>query len=273
MKKVINAVKSNIRQILEIFVIIGAAILPQLVNLETLFKPYLDDNYISPDNWYWYLPLSQGKPLIMVALFIVAWLAVRKFNSNFIMNSINVYHDYPYGWYWFCAKVLGIHKCNLILVPIYMQFKLVINATFNEFPLNSDEYPTAKTEKIEVTKIHTNQSLNEINILLEDTYPIKNEQIPISKRNLLTIKISRNDGTTRGRHFSQNFVETTINTVRTLDTIKEVNLYATTNPLNTMHIAKRVFSVADRGNIKHLYVFQQNNAGIRAFQNKGHKIY
>ena len=41
MKKVINAVKSNIRQILEIFVIIGAAILPQLVNLETLFKPYL----------------------------------------------------------------------------------------------------------------------------------------------------------------------------------------------------------------------------------------
>ena len=114
---------------------------------------------------------------------------------------------------------------------------------------------------------------DEINILLEDTYPIKNEQIPISKRNLLTIKISRNDGTTRGRHFSQNFIETTINTVRTLDTIKEVNLYATTNPLNTMHIAKRVFSVADRGNIKHLYVFQQNNAGIRAFQNKGHKIY
>lgn len=266
-------IRSNIRQILEIIVLAVVVVLPQFVDFHGLFKDYLEKNYLSPDNWMWYLALSYGKWIITIVLVLFVLCAIRKFNNEFVMNRSNVYHDYCYGWYWFCAKVLGIKKCNLVLVPIYMQFKLIINETFEEYPLNEEEYPVVDNEIIKVTKSNENALQNEINLILEDTYIIKDNQIPFSKRNRYTIKISRNDGNSRGRHFSQNFIETTINTVREFQSIPVMNVYATMNPLNTKHIAKRVFALGDRGNVAHLYVFQQNNNGIRKFESRGYKIY
>ena len=52
-----------------------------------------------------------------------------------------------------------------------------------------------------------------------------------------------------------------------------VNVFATTNPMNTINIASRVFKNADRGNIDSLYVYKQKNIGGREFESKGKKIY
>lgn len=52
-----------------------------------------------------------------------------------------------------------------------------------------------------------------------------------------------------------------------------INIYATTNPLNTKHIAKRAFGLGNRGNVEHLYVFQQRKDGIRRFEEKGKKVF
>jgi hypothetical protein len=275
MKKIFDDIESNRRQIIETVVLALVIAIPFLINLRELFSDYLASNPSSLENSILHIAITySNNGLASVIFFLLFLRAIWKFNDDFVMNRKNVYHNYCYVWYWFCANVLRIKKCNLILVPIFMQFKLVIRSTFNEFPFNEAEYPIIENEpKCKVTKLNTAASGKEINLILEDTYAIEDRQIPKAKRGLYTIKISRNDGNSNGRHFSQEFIETTINAVREINRIPIMNVYATTNPMNTEHIAKRVFALGDRGNVKHLYVYQQGRNVKRTFEPKGYKIY
>lgn len=274
MKKLCDRISDNTRQIVEIIVLIIVIIVPWIVNLQNIFKEYLTNNPISPDNFLWQIAFKAGKPIAAFILFCAALKAVRKFNQGFVMNRKRVYHDYSYAWYWFCAKVLGIKSCNLVLVPIYMQFKLIIRATFAEYPLEDNEYPVEENETdITISEQNHEKSNEEINLILEDTYVIEAQQIPKSKQAYRTIKISRNNGSDSSRHFSQKYINGIINCVRGLKEEVTINVYATTNPLNTKHIAERAFGLGERGNIKHLYVFQQSKDGRRLFEDKGIKVF
>lgn len=110
-------------------------------------------------------------------------------------------------------------------------------------------------------------------MILEDTYPIKTNQLPQNKKNLPTIKISRNDGVKFERRFSDDFINSVINEIRKFPSDNTINIFATTNPKNTIHIVKRVFVTGGRGNTKHLFVFQQDSKGNREFKSEGKKIY
>ena len=55
--------------------------------------------------------------------------------------------------------------------------------------------------------------------------------------------------------------------------IKKVNVYATTNPLNTKNIASSAFKLGGRDNFNEVSVFQQERDGIRKFNNKGIVVY
>ena len=274
MKKLSEKIFSNGRQILEIVALIFVAIIPWTFDLQEIFKEYLRNHPISPDDFFWQVALRMGKPVASVILFFAILIAIRMFNQEFVMNRKRVYHDYSYAWYWFCAKILGIKKCDLVLVPIYMQFKLVIRATFSDYPLDETEYPAVENElDSTITELNQDRAIGEINLVLEDTYVVETRQIPSCKQGYRTIKICRNDGADNSRHFSQKYIEAVIKFVRNLKGRVVVNVYATTNPMNTKHIAKRAFGLGERGNVEHLYVFQQSNAGIRRFENKGKKIY
>lgn len=269
-----DLVKSNLRQLLEILLLIIASVIPLLINVSELFKDYLSNEYPTPENGIVYFAISHGKWVASIIVFFALLWLIRKFNENFIMNNMRVYHKYGYWWYWICAKLLGIRKCNLILVPIYMQFKLVLKGTFDEYPLDCDDFPIIDNEpECKVTILNPESSQSEINVVLEDTYIIRNDQIPKEKRDLYTLHISRNDGKSVERHFSQKYIETVINTIRQYKYLPTVNLFATTNPKNTVHLAKRAFGLGNRGNIGHLYVYQQSAHGSRVFRFKGFKIY
>lgn len=202
---------------------------------------------------------------------------MRKSNADFVMNKGNRYHLSCYGWYWFCSHILGIKKCNLILVPIYLQFKLVINDVFEEYPFDEKRFPTLSQDTVTVEELvpaATGVNDSEINLVLEDTYPIEINQIPERKRNLFTIKISRNRPDNIGqRYYSTQFIETVQSIVRHLPDSVTVNIFATTNPVNTRYIAQNTFQLANRDNIECLYVYQQSSVGNRNFESKGHKIY
>ena len=275
MVKIIRFIRSNTRQLIEVLILIGAVIIPFVFNLPEVFKQYLETNSIAPDNAFWYIAISSGGYISSIICFLFVIYFIRKINSEYMMNSSNAYyHDYYYIWYWFCSKILGIKKCNLILVPIYMQFKLVIRGTFDEYPLNDDEYIVLDGEAdSKVMKTNLNAGTNEVNLILEDSFAIADQQIPRLKRQLLTIRISRNGGRCSGRHFSQIFIETIINELRNCKSINAINVFATTNPKNTIFIAKSAFASGGRGNIKHFLVYQQCITGIRAFNKTGHKIY
>ncbi len=274
MKKLCEKISSNGRQILEIVALIIVTSIPWVVDLQEIFKEYLADHPISPDDFFWQVAFRMGKPVASVVLFFAVLIGIRKFNQGFVMNRKRVYHDYCYAWYWFCAKILGIKSCDLVLVPIHMQFKLVIRATFQEYPLDETEYPVVENESdSKVSETNQEEPTRELNLVLEDTYAIEVRQIPKSKQGYRTIKISRNSGADNSRHFSQKYIEAIIKCVRGLKGKVSVNVFATTNPMNTKHIAKRAFGLGERGNVEHLYVFQQGKDGRRRFEEKGRKVF
>lgn len=272
----IKKLKANSVQIIEAMLMLIAFLLPYILNIPSWFGDYLRDHKPEPEigSFLPYYILRTGNTAIALGLLFVTFKVIRSYNKELVMNNYNVYHDYPYGWYWFCAKVLGIKKCNLILVPIYMQFKLVIGNVFQDYPLDESEFPVIEDEPdciIEKKNMITN--LSEVNLALEDTYVIKATQIPFRKKDLPTIKISRNDGNSHTRHFSPKFVNTITEEIRRLPQVNRVNIYATTNPMNTVRISRSVFMMADRGNVAHVFVYPQKRNRDRKFYGDGYKIY
>lgn len=273
MKKKVGFIKCNARQIFEVIGLAGAIAIPWILDLQSLFTEYLSGITVSPDNVLWYITLTFGRPVASIVLLVIAVCAIRKINDEFMMNRKYAYHDYYYAWYWFCAKILGIKKCNLVLVPIHMQFKLVIRGTFCEYPLSDEDYPAVENEpdcKVMIT--HEDKDMRTVNLVLEDTYAIKDKQLPKTTRGLFTIKVSRFDGS-NSRHYSSKFIDTIALAIKKYKRIQNLNIYATTNPKNTLNITRRVFGSVERGNIVHLYVFQQENDGERMFENTGHKVF
>ena len=270
-----NFIIDNRLQIYEIIGLIILVLLPFLIDVHNLFKKYLADTVVSPDNVIIYLVIRSENYIISIALFIIGLWRIKSYNKDILMNRPNnIYHRYPYMWYCFCGKVLGIKKCSLENVPIYLQFKLIIHNVFEEFPLDDSNYPALEDERDCITtKYNLANGFSEVNLMLEDTYPMDIALLPPLKSNLPTIKISRNDGQDVERDYSDKFVEKIINEVRAFSDGVRVNVYATTNPMNTMHIARRVFRMTNRGNVKHLYVYQQMQSGNRNFETKGYKIY
>lgn len=275
LKKCISFVKDNFFIIAEIIVFIiiayGSSLVPNTL-VEKFSEPtgFVDISFSM-------IVLYCGKIGIWLIVSAMIYGGMRKFNADLVMNKGNRYHCSCYCWYWFCSHILGIKKCNLILVPIYLQFKLVINDVFEEYPFDEKRFPTLSQDTVTVEELvpaATGVNDSEINLVLEDTYPIEINQIPERKRNLFTIKISRNRPDNIGqRYYSTQFIETVQSIVRHLPDSVTVNIFATTNPVNTRYIAQNTFQLANRGNIECLYVYQQSSVGNRNFESRGHKIY
>jgi len=269
-------IRSNIRQIIEtIILLVGTRLISAyLIRELDLFREYFLKNINSIDQLLLLFIMDSGDNAIIIGTFLIILYFIVRYNRDYIMNQNNFYHNYPYCWYWYCRNILGIKRCNLVLVPIYMQFKLVINHLFDAYPLSDDDYPESEDEEeCKVTKFNFTNDNREINLILEDTYLIQEFQIPPNKQQLPTIKISRNNGDNMERRFSQRFINAVITEVKNIPNIARINIYATTNPKNTLNIAQRVFKNANRGNIEHLYVYQQENTGNRNFKSDEHKIY
>lgn len=275
LKKCISFVKDNFFIIAEIIVFIiiayGLSLVPN-----TLVEKFSEPTGFA-DIFFSIIVSCYGRIGIWLIGSAMIYGKMRKFNADLLMNKGNRYHCSCYCWYWFCSHILGIKKCNLILVPIYLQFKLVINDVFEEYPFDEKRFPTLSQDTVTVEELvpaATGVNDSEINLVLEDTYPIEINQIPERKRNLFTIKISRNRPDNIGqRYYSTQFIETVQSIVRHLPDSVTVNIFATTNPVNTRYIAQNTFQLANRGNIECLYVYQQSSVGNRNFESRGHKIY
>lgn len=274
MKQLFKKLQESARSIVEIIVLVMAFFIPSIINATGIIELCLKDTSINFDNIKYYFLLNAGNQVIGIVLMVIALLKIRKFNKEKIFNTKNVYHNYPYLWYWFCAKVLGYETCNLKLVPPYLQFKLVLNDTFPKYSVEeNDDYPVIEDEEIEIKKANFEQVSNEVNLVLADTYPIENQQLPSIKRRLSTITINRVRPDVF-RYYSPQFIAKIVDEVRNLPrNVTDVNVFPTTNPKHALKIARDVFKLAERGNIEKLVVFPQDNKGIRKFAKKGEIIY
>ena len=274
MKHFIERLKESICPILEICILIIVFFIPQIFNASRLIKMCFVKNNLNFNNFKYYILLCGGNWFIGFVVIIIVLFKFRTFNKEKLFNTKNVYHDYCYTWYWICAKILGYKKCNMKLVPIFMQFKLILNGTFEKYDVGKeDDYPIKENEKIKIKKLNYNSISDEINLVLIDTYPILENQLPENKHSLSTIMISRNKNDFN-RYFSPVFIARIVNEIRKLPSnVNSVNIYATTNPKHTSQIVENAFKLAMRGNINKLVVFQQEREGLRKFGSKGIVIY
>ena len=268
-------IKDNATQMAELFMLFFVLFLPSIVDIQGMFNYYVTSNTINPDNVFYILLLGRSNIIIGVVLCCAALHSIRKYNSEKVtMNRINTYHAYPYLWYWFSAKILNIRKCDLKKVPSYIQMKIIINNVFDEFPMDENDYPEDEVEvKVEKKNFKKGSVPREINIIIEDTYPIEHRQLPRSKSALPTLKVYRDRGNDWSRHYSQKLIGMVSSELRKLPEDITVNVFATLNPKNMMYVAQGAFAMGERGNVSHLYVFRQNSDNGRNFSDKGKKIY
>lgn len=262
-------------QIFQICVIMLLAVIVWMLDLATLMERIFMNVSVDFNNLKYYFLMRGGNGLITLVFLIILLKIFHKYNGDKILNKGKLYHDHCYIGYILCSKVLGYKKCSLIRVPIAMQFKLIINDTFDEyFYGETDDYKSTKCENITIKGIKDAYT-STINLVLSDTYPIKKEMLPENVRNLSTIYISRDNEGNSVRAFSSAFCEQIRNIVSNLpDEVYKINLYSTLNAKHCYWIARNVFKQGGRSNIKSLIVFPQSHKyGLWNFSEKGVTIF
>ena len=273
MKKIRECCLDKNREILQIIFLLFCLCFPSAFNLSEIIRSLFGGQSPDFDTAVYYYLMKAGNISIGILLFVYALFKfVRSLNKETVLNKGNRYHNHSYAWYWFCSSVLGYESCNLILVPIHMQMKLVIRDTFKHYPIDEDMFPKGNDE-VFVECSNGKKEADEINLVLEDTHFISDKQINKAYSTIQTIRISRkieNEGT---RSYSNFFVDQVVSTLRGLPEETIVNIFATINPKHCFEISKKGIALANRGNLKHVNVFQQTDfSEKRSFEVK-HKIY
>lgn len=274
MKLFFRKVSANIRPFSQIVGLILIGIMPSMLNLSELVVEQL--KLTASQKWtdyIFYLAWTLGDAAIGIIFMVMALISIRKANKGQIFNRGDVYKNYPYIWYWMCAKILGYLECNLILVPIFMQFKLVIHDTFDKYYcgnlIGKDD------ETITVNYQHISNAMVDVNLLIADTYPLNINQLPKNNIENPTIIISRDNATDHNRYNSSSLVQAVVNEISNLpNTVKTVHVFATTNPQNTLNIVRNAFKLGERGSVDKIIVYQQSGVdSLRIFESKGRVVY
>lgn len=275
MKKNYEKIKSNSRPLFQIGVLIFIILLFSNIDVISLLKKPTFSASIDFKDYLLYYAFSKGSRVLGLLIDFFVLKKIRVSNKEFMFNQGNCYKDYPYWWYWFCSKILGYSNCSLVLVPIYMQFKLVMNDTFANYYCG--EYTKKDNDNITVRKINYSniQLEDELNLIISDTYPLYENQLPDLTISKPIILISRDNSSDFNRYDSPNLVSKVVNETRKLpQNIKKINIFATTNPKNTMNIVKNAFKLGERGNLELITVFQQMSSdNYKRFEKKGIVIY
>ena len=185
MKSIYERIKNNIRPILQLLLLVGVFFAPRIFKITELIKtpPKLEASQKICD-YIFYFAWKGGDWAIGVFFLIVVLFIIRKWNKTYMFNRGNYYKQYRYGWYRICSKILGYSECNLIQVPIYMQFKLVLNDTFDKY--NCGEFDKKENDTISVSKSNFSHETDEVNVMISDTYPLSLSQLPEIKKNIPT---------------------------------------------------------------------------------------
>ena len=214
---------------------------------------------IIPDN-------SNATYIVLYVLISTSLLMIfRKNNAERTCNDgHSVYLHNCYKRLWIAANLLGYRKLQLIGVSIPMQFELINNGVFSEFISESSvvQYDEFKGEII-VEYLIENKKNKVVNLLVCDTYDIPIEKLAPDYLENTTVKISSQRNYSGNRYNNPLLVSTVREEVQKIvNTYNEVNLFMTTNPLNTQGIVGKAFLTLDRSGFDKVSVIQMDDTKI-----------
>ena len=214
---------------------------------------------IIPDN-------SNATYIVLYVLISTSLLMIfRKKNAERTFNDgHSVYLHNCYKRLWIAANLLGYRKLQLIGVSIPMQFELINNGVFSEFISESSvvQYDEFKGEII-VEYLIENKKNKVVNLLVCYTYDIPIEKLAPDYLENTTVKISSQRNYSGNRYNNPLLVSTVREEVQKIvNTYNEVNLFMTTNPLNTQGIVGKAFLTLDRSGFDKVSVIQMDDTKI-----------
>ena len=198
---------------------------------------------------------------IWILVFIVLLTVVRKLKASEVFNdSQAVYLPNCYKRLWLASKVLGYKKMQLIGVSLPMQFDVIMNGTFPEFIAeNSITQYEYFDGDIDIKMMNNKQSSKILNVLICDTFDISLGNIESKFSGYPTLKISSSLTHTKLRYNNPKLVRSVRKEMQKIDTkYDELNLFLTTNPLNSLKIIGGSFIALDRSGFKKITVVQMN---------------
>ena len=265
--------KNKIRELLQILLIVIAAILPWVVDFSGIVSKAIKDGV--DVGLKEYAIITSGRYILSIVLAVIALQLVRNRNKEYVFNDTgNEYCDHEYWWFCVCSKILGYKKCSLVRVPISMQFKLLIEKTFQEYSYGNEmNYTRIDDENIVILTENGRKDI--VNLVLVDTYPVPPELLPGVVGHNTTVFIKR-ENTDGKQYISQNFCGEVQKTVYKLVQAgcSTINVFPTTNAAHNITIVQSAFMKGGRGDVEHLYVFPQPNFSKHdwRFSDKGVKL-
>src|SRR5699024_6168407 len=204
-----------------------------------------------------------------IIISILLLIYFRRINKSKFFNTGNNYGNYPLFIYYVALKVFAFGCVNLVRIPIYLQFHVVIKEVFE--CIEVDQNTEVVGEKIKLQSMNMNENSEELNLILEDTYEITKEQIPVSKQGDPTIIISNGNEFNGVRTFNQEFVDEVRKQTNSYSKkCNYINIFSTTNSKHNKIIIESSFKHAGRTGFKNLVVFQYNST--KGYFDEAHTI-
>src|SRR5690625_3816068 len=176
----------------------------------------------------------------------------RKINDQALFNKGDIYLEIPY-FIFRIATYLGYKIITLVRLPIGLQYKIVISDLFEK---TETENHIEKNNIIKI-KVYNKESelRDEVNLLLSDTYKVKENQIPLDKRNLRMIHIDSGVDKEGTRIYNSDFVAEIETQVHSLSKeCKRINVFSHTNTHHNKSIIQGAFKKGGRDVLEELYV-------------------
>lgn len=201
--------------------------------------------------------------LISILVLFVLLNFFKKQNANKLFNSNgNIYYNFYYPLFWISTNILGYEKIQLAGIPLHLQYKLVLRGTFPKIIPDfwENHYDTNEgldNVTLDCSKIETVSK--EVNLIISDTYFIKNEEICVRYRDLPTIRVSSK--LINRRYLNKELVQKTREAMQLLRSkgYTEINVFSTANPQNNLNIINSSFRFFGRFSDAKVYVMQKDN--------------
>ncbi len=203
--------------------------------------------------------------IIGIIILIVILKLIKKNNYEKEFFPGDLYGKAPWIFYEL-ALILGFRKLSLIKKPYNIIFQVLATKKFDLIDSESSD------QNVNFTLIETNiLENNECNIVVSDTYPILNYQVPQKFIGNKTYKFER-QGDVGKRIFSKDFMDSIGKIIVECRKNKlKMNIFLTTNIQNTRYLVEEYLLVGGRDYIN-IEVFQQNMSSTnKEFLDKGYR--
>ncbi len=206
-------------------------------------------------------------PIVAIIGTTLIYIYIRKQNKEKYFNFGNEYMDYPYFIFYLSGKILGFEKIQLKLIPIHTQFKIITNDTFKIIEYQEENIVSNES----IVEFISNKSRS-LTLVLIDTFPISIGQLNDNLKKTDILMITKGDMKANVRSFNTHFISTISEELYQREgKYTKINICATTNTAHTYRIVSDNFKKGKRGDIKSLFVYQQNREHPRVFE-KSHEI-